>query len=180
MVRWKARRVTISGLPTSNMTEAAVLVNGAPASLAEAANVAAALLAGSRSAVVAGLGTDVAGTRASIALARAVGGCIDHMDAEAVFANLEVMRRAGWIVTTPLQVRARADTVLLVGDGLAAAWPEMAERLGLAAAPTLAGGVRRVLRLESASVATLGVLRALVAGRRVVAEDPIRPHKCQA
>ena len=56
--------------------------------------------------------------RASVALAQAIGASIDHMDADAVFTNLDVMRRAGWIITTPLQTRARADTVLLVGDGL--------------------------------------------------------------
>jgi formylmethanofuran dehydrogenase subunit B len=160
------------------MTEVAVLVNGTPASLTEATRAAAALLAGSRSAVVAGVGTDVAGTRASIALARAVGACIDHMDGDAVFANLDVMRRAGWIVTTPLQVRARADTVLLVGDGLEAAWPEMAERLGLEVAPTLVGGARRVLRLGSGAVGGLAALRALVAGRRITldeaAAEPLR------
>jgi formylmethanofuran dehydrogenase subunit B len=128
-------------------TDGLASVNGRPVSPADATRAAAALLAGSRSAVVAGLGTDVAGARASVALARAIGASIDHMDAEAVFANLDVMRRAGWIVTTPLQVRTRADTVLLVGDGLLQAWPEMPERLGLEAAPTLTGGTRSVFHL---------------------------------
>jgi formylmethanofuran dehydrogenase subunit B len=122
-------------------------IDGSPVSLAQAINAAASILAKSRSAVVAGLGTDIAGTRASIALARVIGASIDHMDAEAVFANLDVMRRAGWLVTTPLQVRTRADTVLLVGDGLLEAWPEIADRLGLHAPPTLAGGTRRIFHL---------------------------------
>jgi formylmethanofuran dehydrogenase subunit B len=128
-------------------TAPAAKVNGTPASLSDATNAAATILANSRSAVVAGLGTDIAGTRASIALARAIGASIDHMDAEAVFANLDVMRRAGWIVTTPLQVRSRADTILLVGDGLLEAWPEMTDKLGLRTPPTLAGGTRRVFHL---------------------------------
>jgi formylmethanofuran dehydrogenase subunit B len=166
------------------MTEAvqAAWVDGVPVSPEAAITAAAALLAGSRSAVVAGLGTDVAGTRASVALARAIGASIDHMEAPAVFANLDVMRRSGWIVTTPLQVRARADTVLLAGDGLRAVWPEIAERLGLETAPTLAGGTRRVFRLcagggagvsgpgvsgsgAMTSLPSLAALRALVAGR---------------
>jgi formylmethanofuran dehydrogenase subunit B len=69
------------------------------------------------------------------------------MDAGALFANLDVMRRAGWIVTTPLQTRARADTVLLVGDGLLEAWPDMVGRLALAEGPTVSGGSRRVVHL---------------------------------
>jgi formylmethanofuran dehydrogenase subunit B len=166
----------------NGLTGGVASVNGTPVSPVEATNAAAALLAGSRSAVVAGLGTDIAGARASVALARAIGASIDHMDAGAVFANLDVMRRAGWIVTTPLQVRTRADTVLLVGDGLVEAWPEMAERLGLEAAPTLAGGARRVFHLcagadgavagatpigepTGAALTTLAALRALAAGR---------------
>nr|WP_294553688.1 hypothetical protein [uncultured Rhodopila sp.] len=130
------------------MTELAqAWLNGQPVPLAQAAAAAATLLAASRSAVVAGMGTDVAGTRASVALARAIGASIDHMDADAVFANLDVMRRAGWIVTTPLQTRARADTVLLVGDGLADAWPDMAGRLALGEAPTVTAGSRRVVHV---------------------------------
>jgi formylmethanofuran dehydrogenase subunit B len=137
---------------------------------------AARLLGASRSAVVAGLGTDVAGARAAVTLARAVGGAVDHMDAGAALANLDVMRRAGWIVTTPLQTRARADTVLLVGPGLSKAWPEMADRLALDEGPTVTGGVRRVLHLfsdRSGEVAAekvlpaLGALRAILAGRAV-------------
>nr|WP_294523989.1 hypothetical protein [uncultured Rhodopila sp.] len=130
------------------MTELAkAWLNGQPVAPARAAAAAASLLAASRSAVLAGLGTDVAGARASVALARAIGASIDHMDAEAVFANLEVMRRAGWIVTTPLQTRARADVVLLVGDGLLEAWPDMAARLALSEAPRVTGGGRQVVHL---------------------------------
>jgi formylmethanofuran dehydrogenase subunit B len=160
-------------------------VDGRPVSPLEAARAAATLLAASRSAVVAGLGTDIAGAHAAVALARKIGASIDHMDANAVFANLDVMRRAGWIVTTPLQIRARADTVLLVGDGLLDAWPEMPERLGLDSPPPLDGGTRRLFHLRAdfrvmtgpsaarggmtpgsgSLLPTLAVLRALAGGR---------------
>jgi formylmethanofuran dehydrogenase subunit B len=172
------------------MTEAtqtaAASLNGTPVSRTEAIRAAAALLANSRSSVVAGMGTDIAGTRASIRLAQRIGASIDHMDAAAVFANLDVMRRAGWIVTTPLQARARADTVLLVGEGLSQAWPTMPEQLGLNTPPTLSGGTRHVFHLcpgttqaadppvriiagldsrPEAILPTLAALRALTAGR---------------
>ena len=58
----------------------------------------------------------------------------------AALRDLDVMRTAGWIVTTPLQARARADLLLLVGGGLLAAWPALAERLDLAAPPSLYPG----------------------------------------
>ena len=161
-------------------------VDGTPVSRTEAIRAAAALLTNSRSSVVAGMGTDIAGTRASIRLAQRIGASIDHMDAGAVLANLDVMRRAGWIVTTPLQARARSDTVLLVGDGLSQAWPTMPKQLGLNALPTLSGGTRRIFHLcpgttqaaeppvrviagldprPEAILPTLAALRALTAGR---------------
>jgi formylmethanofuran dehydrogenase subunit B len=141
-------------------------VNGKPISSREAIDTAAALLADSRSAVVAGLGTDIAGAQESLALVRTIGASIDHMDAGAIFADLDVMRRAGWIVTTPLQTRARADTVLLVGDRLPEVWPEMFDRLALDGPPTLTGGARRVFRFSSDTVGPVGgttILPALAA-----------------
>jgi formylmethanofuran dehydrogenase subunit B len=126
-------------------------VNGTPVSRSEAIRSAAALLTNSRAPVLAGMGTDIAGARASIRLAQRIGASIDHMDAEAVFANLEVMRRAGWIVTTPLQTRARADTVLLIGDGLLEAWPALTERLALDRPATLTNHPRRVFHLHTSS-----------------------------
>lgn len=166
-------------------------VDGKPVSPVEATRAAVALLAASRSAVVAGLGTDIAGTRAAVALAEKIGASIDHMDADAVFTDLDVMRRAGWIVTTPLQTRVRADTVLLVGDGLLDAWPEMPQRLGLDAPLPLGGGTRRLFHLHAnfrvmtapafaqlgatsggeSLLPTLAVLRALAAGRATSLDD---------
>ena len=57
---------------------------------------AAALLGASRCAVIAGLGTDVAGAEAAIALARRIGAAFDHAASLAALADLAVMREAGW------------------------------------------------------------------------------------
>lgn len=158
-------------------------VNGHAASVQDATRHAAAVLARSRAGVVAGLGTDIAGARAAIALAQAIGAAIDHMDSTAVLANLDVMSRAGWIVTTPLQARARADTVLLVGPGLTAAWPDMVARLALHEKPALAprhprrlfhlcpgaegplAGVAAIDGPANDPRATLAALRAIAAAR---------------
>jgi formylmethanofuran dehydrogenase subunit B len=160
------------------MTEIArAWLSGQPVPPARAAAAAASLLAASRCAVVAGMGTDVAGVRASVALARAIGASIDHMNADAVFANLEVLRRSGWIVTTPLQTRARADLVLLVGDRLEDAWPGLAERLALGEAPTVTGGGRNVVHLcpGTASPPSLPGLSGSPAPARAATGDPDKP-----
>jgi formylmethanofuran dehydrogenase subunit B len=77
------------------------------------------LLDASRQPLVAGLGTDVAGARAAIALAQRIGAVIDHMNADALLHDLDVLREAGVMLTTPSEMRLRADTLLLIGPGMA-------------------------------------------------------------
>jgi formylmethanofuran dehydrogenase subunit B len=100
-------------------------IDGKPVALEAAIARAAELLAASRFPVFAGLGTDVAGTRAAVALARRLRGAIDHMNSSPYLRDLDVMREAGMMLTTPAEVRLRADTLLLVGPALVARWPEL-------------------------------------------------------
>jgi len=93
-------------------------VAGELATLDTAIAEAAKLLAASRSPLIAGLGTDVAGARAAIALAERIGAIIDHVNAEALLRDLEVVRSSGVMLTTPLEALERADTFLLAGSGL--------------------------------------------------------------
>lgn len=104
-------------------------IGGKPATLDAAAAEAARLLSESRRPVIAGLGTDVAGARAAIMLAERLGGAIDHMHASQLLRDLDVAREARVMLTTPNEARWRADTVLLVGPDLMAAWPDLARRL---------------------------------------------------
>ena len=99
--------------------------------------------------MVAGLGTDIAGARAAIALAQRLGAAVDHMHSEAILRDLAVMRAAGVMVTTPNVARLTADVVLLVGAGLLDAWPELPERLLAlpASSPAEKDLVRRIIRL---------------------------------
>src|ERR1700709_1159632 len=98
-------------------------IDGRPVALETAIAEAAKLLGASRLPGIAGLGTDVAGARAAIALAERVGGVVDHMHSDVLLRGLSVMREAGAYVTTPNEARVRGDTLLLVGPGLFEAWP---------------------------------------------------------
>jgi formylmethanofuran dehydrogenase subunit B len=109
--------------------ETAASIDGAPASLDEAAAAAAQYLARSRQPLIAGLGADIAGARAAIALAEQVGGVIEHGRSAALLRDLGCLRETGIMLTTPGEARVRADVVLLVGDGLTEAWPHLNERL---------------------------------------------------
>jgi formylmethanofuran dehydrogenase subunit B len=109
--------------------EAAASIDGEPASLDDAAAAAARLLARSRQPLIAGLGADIEGARAAIALGQRVGGVIEHMHSAALLRDLDCLRETGIMLTTPGEARVRADVVLLVGDGLTEAWPQLIERL---------------------------------------------------
>jgi formylmethanofuran dehydrogenase subunit B len=86
-------------------------------------------LARSHQPLIAGLGADIDGARAAIALAQRVGGVIEHKHSAAVLRDLDCLRETGIMLTTPGEARVRADVVLLVGDGLMEAWPALNERL---------------------------------------------------
>jgi formylmethanofuran dehydrogenase subunit B len=161
-------------------------VDGTAVPLEAAAAEAARLLAGARLPVVAGLQTDVAGTRAAILLAETLRGAYDHAASDALLRDVGVLRQAGRMVTTANDVRIRADLVLLVGPRLTSLWPDLAERLALSAPPRLSAdkAARKIFWLggESGAAAAIGAsevavgadqlplavagLRAAVAGRK--------------
>ena len=63
----------------------------------------------------AGLGTDVNGMRATLALAERTGGTLDHMNGQAAASHIKVLQDQGWITTTLMEVKNRADLVILAG-----------------------------------------------------------------
>ena len=162
-------------------------INGKPASLAAAAERAAEILSAARMPVIAGLGTDAAGARASILLAERLRGAYDHMYSARIFAGLDVMRQAGLMFTTPNEARLRADVLLFVGKDLTKIWPAMMARLSPAEIPPFdlareprkllwiapgRGGAkvegRAVQTLDSSDLHTaLAALRARAGGRPV-------------
>ncbi len=162
-------------------------IDGKPASLAAAAERAAEILSAARLPVIAGLGTDVAGARASILLAEKLRGAYDHMHSARIFADLDVMRQAGLMFTTPNEARLRADVLLFVGKDLTRVWPAMMARLSPAEIPPfdLAREPRKLLwiapgrggaKLEGLTIdmldsldlhTALAALRARAAGRPV-------------
>ncbi len=122
-------------------------IDGAPAELSAAAAAAARLLDASRQPLIAGLGADVAGARAATALAQRIGAVVDHMHGDALLRDLDVMREAGVMLTTPGEAHVRADTLLLVGPGLSETWTERPRRLLDAMAGKEGGTERRIFWL---------------------------------
>jgi formylmethanofuran dehydrogenase subunit B len=102
---------------------------GRPAALDAAVAEAGKLIAASTNVLIAGLGTDVAGARAAIALAQRTGAVVDHMYSEAVLRNLDVMRSSGVMMTTPTECHVRADTLLLAGPLRGAACDQLVQHV---------------------------------------------------
>jgi formylmethanofuran dehydrogenase subunit B len=164
-------------------------IGGRPVALQDAINEAARMLGASRLPIIGGLGTEIAGAREAITLASRLGGVIDHMHSAEILRDLDVMREAGVMLTTPAEARLRSDVVLLVGGGPLAAPPEQIRRLVQdRLAPEAGEGVERRIYwlcpgkargsdlLKNAKIETVGrdpadllvilaALRARIAGR---------------
>jgi formylmethanofuran dehydrogenase subunit B len=168
-------------------------VDGKPASIEEATECAAAILSRARLPVIAGLGTDIAGIRGSIALAERLHGAYDHMHSRRIFTDLDVLRQFGLMFTTPSEARLRADVLCFVGTELTRVWPQLMERLAPGELPVfdLAQEKRKivwiapeagiteiagipVLPIETPDLpTTLAALRARVAERPVMLPDEV-------
>ncbi|MGC2126767.1 MAG: tungsten formylmethanofuran dehydrogenase, partial [Methylovirgula sp.] len=112
-------------------------VDGAAVGLDAAAAAAARLLGEARLPVIAGLGTDLAGTRSAIALAEKLRGAYDHLASDVLLRDIDVMRQAGRMITTANDIRLRADCICFVGPKLFESWPDLPKHLDLAAPPLL-------------------------------------------
>lgn len=167
------------------MTEARI--DGKPASLEAAVERSAEILSKARLPIIAGLGTDIAGTRGAIALAERLRGAYDHMHSTRIFADLDVMRQAGLMFTTPNEARRRADVLLFIGNELTRIWPQMLERLSPAEIPLFdlaqekrkllwiapEAGVTEIAGLGVETIDTQDIHTTLAALRARVAERPI-------
>jgi formylmethanofuran dehydrogenase subunit B len=119
-------------------------IAGRAATLEDAVAHAAAILADARLPLFGGLGTDVAGMRAVLALAERTGGIVDHAGSRGLMANIRTMQDGGWVATTLAEVRNRADLVLFIGTDTSTVTPRFVERC-LAPTETLFGPIRREL-----------------------------------
>lgn len=127
---------------------------------------------------------DLAGAAAAVELARAASGILDHAEP----TNVRLMQDQGWIGTTQGEAVLRADAVLLTGPlstnlSHDEAFRKLTEKSGRAlyyigpsaTAPNLPN--LTVIDTGNASAfETIGLLRALVVGRKVSASADLRAH----
>ena len=104
-------------------------VGGEPTTLDRAVEIAAGILRGARVPLITGLGTDLAGARALVALADRCGAVIDRWHSAVQLDTLRVVQRAGAFTATFGEVANRADVVLIVGGDPTREYPRLCARL---------------------------------------------------
>ena len=115
-------------LGVASALNAAPRLTGRPTTVDRAIAAAARILADAKAPLIAGLGTDVAGARATLALADRIGAVVDHMNMPAKLRNILTLQNSGWITTTLAEIKNRADFILIVGSGVVKRFPRFLER----------------------------------------------------
>ncbi len=161
-------------------------VAGRPVLLATAIAAAAEVLCAARTPLFSGLGADLAGVRAVLALADRTGAIVDRWRSSAQLSNLAVMQRTGTLMATFGEIANRAEAVLLVGCDPTPEYPRIFERvlrsrtplyrdvppwvgyLGPAAgAPADLPAAAKILVDAPRLAEALGALAALLRGRQI-------------
>ena len=104
-------------------------VGGKDVTLAEAVKEAATLIKQANNPMFGGLGTDVEGMRAAMALADRAGGVVDHALSEGQYRNIRVLQSTGWTTSTLTETRNRADLIIVVGSDMRKLHPRFFERI---------------------------------------------------
>jgi formylmethanofuran dehydrogenase subunit B len=168
-------------------------IAGRAASLDDAVAAAAALLRGARQPLVTGLGADLSGMRALLALAERLGAVVDRWRSAPQFANFAVLQRAGMLAATFAEIANRTDLALIVGSDPARSYPRFFERLLRNATPLYRKAAPSVVYLGPNVAApsdpavgeritvegdrlpdALRALAAVIEGRRVAADPDVK------
>jgi formylmethanofuran dehydrogenase subunit B len=171
-------------------------VDGEESSLTKAVAAAASLLRAAKHPLFGGLGTDVAGMRAILALADRTGGVVDHMLGDGMYRNILAMQDRGWMMTTMTEVKNRADLVIFANLDAVSDHPRFFERNiwnreslfglatgerqivylgdGLNTKPGISASGRKPMHLKNEPARlgeVIGALRALLAGQSLQATE---------
>lgn len=98
-------------------------------SLEEAIAESAKILSNSQQPLFAGLGTEVFGMRALTTLAKKANATLDHMHSEGTVNNTLTLQNIGYQTTTLMEVKNRADVILVIGADLEQSVPNFLNKM---------------------------------------------------
>lgn len=120
--------VTRPGFETP-ITDLSPRIKGQEVKLEEAVAHIATLLKASKQPLIGGMGTDLNGARAAMALADISRATLDSQFSDAAFKNILVLQDTGYMTTTLTEVRNRVDLLLVVGTDIESSFPRFFERV---------------------------------------------------
>lgn len=186
--------VTRPGFETP-LTDLSPRINGQEVTLDQAVKHIAGLINNSKQPLIGGMGTDLNGARAAMALADHSRATLDSHYSDAAFRNILVLQDTGYMTTTLTEVRNRVDFMLVVGTDIESGFPRFFERViwpkesmfgqeiesreivylgkGPSGTASTSPGGRRAEVIECSEddlPEIVSVLRALVNGKKVQAE----------
>lgn len=112
-----------------NPKQISAQIDGSNVSLPEAVSKAASLIANAKRPLFAGLGTEVMGMRAITSLAQKTNATLDHMHSEGTVNNTLTLQNIGYQTTTLMEVKNRADVIVVIGADLNASVPKFLEKM---------------------------------------------------
>lgn len=104
-------------------------INGKPADLDTAIHRTVDILKQANQPLIAGLGTEVNGMRAVLALAQKTGAILDHIHSVSTVRNTLALQHSGWQTTTLTEIKNRADVILAIGTDIVSTHPRFLEKL---------------------------------------------------
>lgn len=120
--------VTLPGFETP-ITDTQPRIKGKDVTLERAVSHIVELMSHSKQPLIAGLGTDLNGARAAMALADKSGAIVDSYHSPAAFRNILVLQDSGYMTTTLTEVRNRVDVLVVVGSDIEVSFPRFYERM---------------------------------------------------
>jgi formylmethanofuran dehydrogenase subunit B len=120
--------ITKAGFETP-ITDLTPRIKGKAASLDEAVDYTAQLIRDSQQTLIGGLGTDLNGARAVMALADKARASVDSAYSDAAFRNILVLQDTGYMTTTLTEVKNRVDLLVVVGTDVETVFPRFFERI---------------------------------------------------
>lgn len=120
--------VTTPGFETP-ITDLSPRIKGQEVSLEQAVAHIAGLMKASKQPLIGGMGTDLNGARAAMALADHSRATVDSQFSDAAFKNILVLQDTGYMTTTLTEVRNRVDLLLVVGTDIESTFPRFFERV---------------------------------------------------
>ena len=105
------------------------MIKGKTSSLSHALDAVKQVLAHDKETLLLNHGVDLSGLRSILSFAAKYNCIIDHVNSKALFQNLNLMQRSGYMATSLTEIKNRADTIIVFGNKIFQKSPRLLEKV---------------------------------------------------